>query len=126
LNKICIPQDAVPLWRQVLMSSVSLTWWEVNRRNGDVRVLLDLDLITVESGSSPTCVVDLRDTSLRLNKDQVKVLVGLSSCGMCRADFVAWAGLAGVEKPLDVLKSLMDLNVVEMTTKKGLVTFLLR
>jgi len=126
LNKICIPQDAVPLWRQVLMSSVSLTWWEANRRNGDVRVLLDLDLITVESGSSPTCVVDLRDTSLRLNKDQVKVLVGLSSCGMCRADFVAWAGLAGVEKPLDVLKSLMDLNVVEMTTKKGLVTFLLR
>ncbi|PJB47487.1 hypothetical protein CO104_03530 [Candidatus Collierbacteria bacterium CG_4_9_14_3_um_filter_43_16] len=126
MNKICIPQDAVPLWRQVLMSSVSLTWWEVNRRNGDVRVLLDLDLITVESGSSPTCVVDLRDTSLRLNKDQVKVLVGLSSCGMCRADFVAWAGLAGVEKPLDVLKSLMDLNVVEMTTKKGLVTFLLR
>ncbi|PIZ24668.1 hypothetical protein COY48_01690 [Candidatus Collierbacteria bacterium CG_4_10_14_0_8_um_filter_43_86] len=126
MNKICIPQDAVPLWRQVLMSSVSLTWWEANRRNGDVRVLLDLDLITVESGSSPTCVVDLRDTSLRLNKDQVKVLVGLSSCGMCRADFVAWAGLAGVEKPLDVLKSLMDLNVVEMTTKKGLVTFLLR
>jgi len=126
LNKICIPQDAVSLWRQVLTSSVSLTWWEVNRRNGDVRVLLDLDLITVESGSSPTCVVDLRDTSLRLNKDQVKVLVGLSSCGMCRADFVAWAGLAGVEKPLDVLKSLMDLNVVEMTTKKGLVTFLLR
>ena len=126
MAKISISQDAVPLWRQVLRSSVSVPQWEVNRRGSDVRALLDLDLITVSMGSYPMCVVDLRDTSLRLNKDQVKVLVGLSSCGMCREDFVVWAGLSGVEKPLDVLKSLMDLDVVMVTKKGDLVRFELR
>jgi len=125
-DKLSIPQMAVPLWRQVLRSSVSVPQWETNRRDSDVRALLDLDLITVKMGSYPMCVVDLTDASRRLNKDQVKVLVGLSSCGMCRADFVAWAGLAGVEKPLDVLKSLTDLDVVVVTPKNGLVSFLLR
>lgn len=125
-KKVSVPQTAVALWRQVLQGPVMVPQWEVNRRGSDVRALLDLDLITVKAGSYPMCVVDLRDTSLRLNKDQVTVLVGLSSCGMCRADFVVWAGLAKVEKPLDVLKSLVELNVVEITTKNGLVRFELR
>ncbi|HCQ31058.1 TPA: hypothetical protein DIU27_01575 [Candidatus Collierbacteria bacterium] len=126
MAKISIPQKAVPLWRQVLRSPVTIPQWETNRRDSDVRALMDLDLITLKLDSYPMCTVDLRDTSLRLNKDQLSVLMGLSSCGMCRADFVAWAGLVGVEKPLEVLKSLVELDVVLITTKSGLVHFELR
>lgn len=121
-----MPKSAVSLWRQVLQGPVSVPQWEVNNRAGDVRTLLDLDLIDVVANSYPQLMVDLRDQQLRLNEQQTKTLIALSYCGMCHEDFLAWAHIEKIENPLTVIESLTDLDVVEVTIRKGLETFLLR
>ncbi len=126
MAKINVPQSAVSLWRQVLHGPVSVPQWEINHRGGDVRTLLDMDLIIAKADSHPQFTVDLRDRQLRLNEQQIKTLIALSYCGMCREDFLAWARIEKVESPLSVIKSLTDLDVVSVTNKNGLVTFLLR
>ncbi|KKT29280.1 MAG: hypothetical protein UW16_C0031G0002 [Microgenomates group bacterium GW2011_GWC1_44_10] len=126
LTKIKVPQESAALWRQVLQSPITVPQWEVFHRYNDVRALLVLDLITVRTGSYPQSEIDLVDKTLRLNEKQVKVLIGLSSYGMCRENFLAWARIMKIEDPLPVIKSLTDLDIVVVTTRNGLVTFLLR
>jgi hypothetical protein len=57
---------------------------------------------------------------------QAEVLVGLSTCGMSREDFVEWAKLKGIANPLSVAKSLLDLDVIVLSTKDGIPSFFLR
>ncbi|OGD73524.1 hypothetical protein A3K29_05375 [Candidatus Collierbacteria bacterium RIFOXYB2_FULL_46_14] len=126
LTKISVPQHAASLWRQVLQGPVSVPQWEINHRAGDVRTLLDMGLIVAKAEAYPQFTVELLDQRLRLNEQQIKTLIALSFCGMCREDFLAWARIERIDNPLTIIKSLTDLDVVEVTTRNGLMTFLLR
>lgn len=116
MAKVNVPSRFMGLWHQVLLAPVKLTLEETSSRYAEISALYLLDLVKYEQLDGVGGSVDLSDQSMRLSLVQIKVLTFLSGRGskVTTAGFVTWAGGLKLERPLDVLKSLIDLDLVEI------------
>lgn len=150
MAKVAIPTSARGLWRQVLVSDVLVPIWEAEsaREAGktesvvkdvdplysppaespfsDIKILLNLGLVKIKVGVYPKCLVVLADCKMALSDSEKLVMVSLTGAGMTREELITWAHEKNVVAPLNLIKNLMNLDVVGTKTEDGLLKFVLK
>lgn len=111
-EKVCVSENGVPLWSQILISGVVLLpEWEIGNCS-DVSELIEKGLVTVSGGAQSRMLTPANISPL--SEDERKVLFNIRMAGKpidLRTLFTGGRG-RGVRHPLRALKRLMDLDLV--------------